>query len=75
MASAGAQYTVGSATDLWGRSWTSNQLSGTNNTNFIVDVADGGCSGFGSHTTSLDSVAVTIYYQYTTTQPIPSGNC
>ena len=72
-AAAGAQYTLGSATDLWGRTWTSSQLSGTNNTNFVVDVADAGCTGGTSHTTSLDSVAVTIYYQYTATQPIPSG--
>ena len=72
-AGAGAQYTVGGQATLWGKTWNTSQLSGNNNSTFIVRITDAGCTGAASHTTSLDSVEATVYYDYTDTEPVPDG--
>jgi hypothetical protein len=56
-----ATYILGSASDNWGRVWTSSNLSNTNFRVRVIDVASG--SGAGSRDFSLDWAAVRVSYQ------------
>jgi hypothetical protein len=53
-----ALYTLGGATDTWGRSWTAGQFGNANFRVRLVSVASSTARDF-----SLDWVAVNVYYQ------------
>jgi hypothetical protein len=53
-----ATYILGSATDTWGRTWTSDNLSNANFRVRVIDVASSTARDF-----SLDWVAVQVTYQ------------
>jgi hypothetical protein len=56
-----AVYVLGSATDTWGRTWTTAQLSNANFRVRVIDVANG--SGATNRDFSLDWVAVKVHFQ------------